>query len=91
MSAIPFNELVKHVQQLTPAEKARLTQLLERQSESEGKSHTNGNGHSKQIAENDKDSQQEQDGHLAPGWGKGMVTYMSEDFDEPLEDFKEYM
>lgn len=25
------------------------------------------------------------------GCGKGIFTYVSEDFDEPLEDFKEYM
>jgi hypothetical protein len=25
------------------------------------------------------------------GSGKGMVAYMSDDFDEPLEDFKDYM
>ena len=25
------------------------------------------------------------------GSAKGLVTFMSEDFDEPLEDFKEYM
>lgn len=25
------------------------------------------------------------------GSGKGLITYMSDDFDEPLEDFKEYM
>ncbi len=26
-----------------------------------------------------------------PGLCKGMITYMSEDFDAPLEDMKEYM
>jgi hypothetical protein len=25
------------------------------------------------------------------GFGKGMVTYMSDDFNEPLEDLKDYM
>lgn len=25
------------------------------------------------------------------GWGKGIVTYVAPDFDEPLDDFKEYM
>ncbi len=25
------------------------------------------------------------------GSGKGMVAFMSDDFDEPLEDFKDYM
>jgi prevent-host-death family protein len=25
------------------------------------------------------------------GWAKGLVTYMSPDFDEPLEEFEEYM
>jgi prevent-host-death family protein len=25
------------------------------------------------------------------GWGKGLVTYIAPDFDEPLEDFAEYM
>ncbi|MFM9838123.1 MAG: DUF2281 domain-containing protein [Cyclobacteriaceae bacterium] len=25
------------------------------------------------------------------GSGKGLITYMAEDFDEPLEDFKDYM
>jgi prevent-host-death family protein len=25
------------------------------------------------------------------GWGKGLVTYIAPDFDEPLEDFGEYM
>ncbi len=27
----------------------------------------------------------------APGLGKGMITYVAPDFDEPLEDMKEYM
>ena len=27
----------------------------------------------------------------APGLGKGSVLYMAPDFDEPLEDMKEYM
>jgi prevent-host-death family protein len=26
-----------------------------------------------------------------PGSAKGMITYMADDFDAPLEDFKEYM
>jgi len=26
-----------------------------------------------------------------PGWGKGIIKYISPDFDEPLEDFREYM
>ena len=26
-----------------------------------------------------------------PGKGKGHILYMAEDFDSPLEDFKEYM
>jgi antitoxin (DNA-binding transcriptional repressor) of toxin-antitoxin stability system len=26
-----------------------------------------------------------------PGKGKGQILYMAEDFDSPLEDFKEYM
>lgn len=26
-----------------------------------------------------------------PGWGKGIITDIAEDFDAPLEDFKEYM
>lgn len=26
-----------------------------------------------------------------PGKGKGQIVFMSEDFDAPLEDFKEYM
>ena len=26
-----------------------------------------------------------------PGTGQGLVTYMADDFDAPLEDFKEYM
>ena len=25
------------------------------------------------------------------GWGKGLVTYIAPDFDEPLEDLAEYM
>jgi prevent-host-death family protein len=25
------------------------------------------------------------------GGGKGIITYISDDFDEPLEDFKDYM
>lgn len=25
------------------------------------------------------------------GWAKGMVKYMAEDFDAPLDDFKDYM
>jgi hypothetical protein len=25
------------------------------------------------------------------GSGKGLITYMADDFDEPLEDFKDYM
>jgi Protein of unknown function (DUF2281) len=25
------------------------------------------------------------------GSGKGLIMYMSDDFDEPLEDFKDYM
>jgi hypothetical protein len=25
------------------------------------------------------------------GSGKGLITYMADDFDAPLEDFKEYM
>jgi len=25
------------------------------------------------------------------GWGKGLVTYIAPNFDEPLEDFAEYM
>jgi prevent-host-death family protein len=25
------------------------------------------------------------------GWGKGLVTYIGPDFDEPLKDFAEYM
>ncbi len=25
------------------------------------------------------------------GWGKGLVTYIAPDFDEPLQDFAEYM
>jgi prevent-host-death family protein len=25
------------------------------------------------------------------GWGKGLVTYVAPDFDEPLEDFAAYM
>ncbi len=28
---------------------------------------------------------------LKRGAGKGIITYMAEDFDEPLEDFREYM
>lgn len=28
---------------------------------------------------------------LAPGLGKGSILYMAPDFDEPLEEFKEYM
>ncbi|MDM8523120.1 DUF2281 domain-containing protein [Desulfococcaceae bacterium HSG8] len=28
---------------------------------------------------------------LKRGSAKGIITYMAEDFDEPLEDFKEYM
>lgn len=27
----------------------------------------------------------------APGLGKGSILYMASDFDEPLEEFKEYM
>jgi antitoxin (DNA-binding transcriptional repressor) of toxin-antitoxin stability system len=27
----------------------------------------------------------------APGWGRGMITYIAPDFDAPLEDMKEYM
>ena len=27
----------------------------------------------------------------APGFAKGMVTYMADDFDEPLDDMKDYM
>ena len=27
----------------------------------------------------------------APGFARGMVTYMADDFDEPLDDMKEYM
>jgi hypothetical protein len=27
----------------------------------------------------------------APGLGKGSIVYMAPDFDEPLEEFKEYM
>ena len=27
----------------------------------------------------------------APGLGKGSILYMAPDFDEPLEEFKEYM
>ena len=26
-----------------------------------------------------------------PGFAKGMVTYMADDFDEPLDDMKKYM
>ncbi len=26
-----------------------------------------------------------------PGWGKGIITHIAPDFDEPLEDFREYM
>lgn len=26
-----------------------------------------------------------------PGWGKGIITEIAEDFDAPLSDFKEYM
>ena len=26
-----------------------------------------------------------------PGFAKGMVTYVADDFDEPLDDMKEYM
>jgi hypothetical protein len=26
-----------------------------------------------------------------PGLGKGMITFIAPDFDEPLEDMKEYM
>lgn len=25
------------------------------------------------------------------GWGKDIITYIAPDFDEPLEDFREYM
>ncbi len=28
---------------------------------------------------------------LKAGFGKGMVTYISPDFDEPLDDLKDYM
>ncbi len=28
---------------------------------------------------------------LKRGSGKGIITYIAEDFDEPLEDFREYM
>ena len=27
----------------------------------------------------------------APGLGKGSIVYMAPDFDEPMEEFKEYM
>ena len=27
----------------------------------------------------------------APGFAKGMVTYMADDFDEPLDDMRDYM
>jgi prevent-host-death family protein len=30
-------------------------------------------------------------GPRVPGTGKGLVLYMSPDFDEPLEDFEDYM
>jgi prevent-host-death family protein len=26
-----------------------------------------------------------------PGWGKNIITHIAPDFDEPLEDFREYM
>jgi hypothetical protein len=28
---------------------------------------------------------------VAPGLGKGSVVYMAPDFDEPLEEFREYL
>lgn len=27
----------------------------------------------------------------SPGWAKGIITYMADDFDAPLEDFQECM
>lgn len=85
MSVIPFSDLVKQVQQLSPAEKAQLALILEEQNGS------NGNGETEPNAATDADDQQKKSGYLAPGWAKGMILHMSEDFDEPLEDFKEYM
>lgn len=29
--------------------------------------------------------------HRVPGTAKGKILFMADDFDEPLEDFKEYM
>lgn len=26
-----------------------------------------------------------------PGWAKGVITHISDDFDAPLDDFKDYM
>ena len=66
MSTIPFDQLVKQVEQLTPSEKAQLEQVLHGTSPMSGKT---------------SDA-------LSPGWAKGLV--ISDDFDEPLDDFKEY-
>jgi prevent-host-death family protein len=29
-------------------------------------------------------------GPRQPGWGRGVITHIAPDFDEPLEDFREY-
>ncbi len=38
-----------------------------------------------------KDKKQEPIVHRKAGTMKGLVLYMADDFDEPLEDFNEYM
>ena len=42
------------------------------------------------LAEAKKDSEQDKRKPVF-GSGKGMIIYMADDFDEPLEDFKDYM
>lgn len=42
----------------------------------------------KLISEPPKPQRQPRPG---PGLGKGMITFIAPDFDEPLEDMKEYM
>ena len=49
---------------------------------------TNGEHASHALPEGDAESASQP---RLPGWGKGVITHISPDFDEPLEDFREYM
>ncbi|QDU55154.1 DUF2281 domain-containing protein [Aeoliella mucimassa] len=68
MSAISIEHLARQIEQLTPAERERLEQVLQE--------------HANKVRNGEPSSM------VQAGWAKGLV--MSDDFDEPLEDFREY-